>query len=161
MVFFLVAMCHAVGAAADRTQLPASFHNSYLGLSAGYADFGFTDAQLESHLHSTSIQKERTSLKVYGGHYFNPYLALQLSLMRPIQWVKYKVIYSPESANSVWPNIVSLTLRPTWPMNESFMLYSELGASYISRTGFHGPDGAPGVQSARLLTPLTGAGIVY
>ena len=44
MVFFLVAMCHAVGAAADRTQLPAFFHNSYLGLSAGYADKYYTQA---------------------------------------------------------------------------------------------------------------------
>src|SRR5438093_664958 len=108
MVFFLLTGCPAVCAAADHTQVPALFHNSYLGLSAGYANFGFTDAQLEPHLHATSIQRERTSLKVYGGHYFNPYLALQLSLMRPIQWVKYKGVYSPERANSVWPNILSL-----------------------------------------------------
>jgi len=161
LIFLLVASCQAVGAATDRTQLPAFFHNSYLGLSAGYADFGFTNAQLEPHLHATSIQTERTSLKVYGGHYFNPYLALQLSLMRPIQWVKYKGIYASESSNSVWPNIFSVTLRPSWPIHETFMLYSELGTSYIARTGFHGPDGAPGVKSARLLTPLTGAGMVY
>src|SRR6266446_589837 len=161
LVFFLLARCHAVCAATDRTQLPALFHNSYIGLSAGYADFGFTDAQLAPHLHSASIQKERPSLKVYGGHYFNPYLAVQLSLMRPIQWVRYHGIYAPESANSVWPNIVSLTVRPTWPLNDTLMLYSEMGASYIARTGFQGPDGAPGVKSAGIVTPLTSAGMVY
>ena len=161
MIFLLLARCHAVFAAADRTQLPAFFQNSYIGFSAGYADFGFTDANLESHLHSTSIQKERISLKVYGGHYFNPYLAVQLSLMRPIYWVKYQGVYSPDSSNSVWMNILSLTLRPTWPINDTFMLYGELGTSYISRTGFNGPDSSPGVKSAGILTPLTGAGVVY
>ncbi len=160
IIFLLLAICHSVFAA-DRTQLPEFFQNSYIGFSAGYADFGFTDANLESNLHSTSIQKDRISLKVYLGHYFNPYLALQLSLMRPINWVKYKGIYSPDSSNPVWPNILSLTLRPTWPMYDKFMLYSEIGGSFISRTGFNGPDGSPGVKSAGIFTPLTGAGMVY
>ena len=161
LIVCLLARCQAVCAAAERTQVPALFHHSYFGLSAGYADFGFTNAQLTPPLHATSIQTERASLKVYGGHYFTPYLALQLSLMRPIQWVKYTGVYAPQSAHSVWPNIVSLTVRPTWPVHEAVMLYSELGASYLARTGFHGPDGAPGVQSAGLVTPLTGAGLVY
>lgn len=156
-----VALCLTLCAPDDRGQLPGVFHGSYIGLTAGFGAFSFTDAYLTPGLHSTRITNDRATVQVSVGHYFTPHLALQLSLMRPILWVQYRGVYASNSSNSVSPSVLALTVRPTLPLNDRFRLYGDVGAAYVSWIGFTGPGGTAGVTSAGLVAPLTGVGVLY
>lgn len=141
----------------DRSQLPAFFRNSYVGLTVGYPDFGFTNVNLENNFIATRIQNPYVGLRLYLGHYFNPYIALQLSLMRPIRWVHYSGIL-PNISNSVWMSLFGITARPTWPITDRISLHGEAGLGIISRHGFD-INKVTAVSHATIATLLTGAGL--
>ena len=63
LIVCLLARRQAGCAAAERTQVPALFHHSYFGVSACYADFGFSNAQLAPPLHATSIRRHNGQVR--------------------------------------------------------------------------------------------------
>jgi hypothetical protein len=161
LIAIAVAVWAAPSAGDDRTRLPSFFENSYIRLTGGVGTFGFTDANLAPNLHSTGILNDRATFGVSAGHYFKPWLALQIGLLRPVLWVEYRGVLGPGSSSSVRPTILALTARPELALSDRFRVYGEVGAAYIARIGFNGPGGTPAVSSGVLLTPLTGGGVLY
>ncbi len=168
LAFILSLLCFsnlfAAATTDDRTQLPGIFQNSYVGVDLAYLDFAYSNADLNAGYSAGQIKNNLIGASVYAGHYFNPYLALQLSYMRPGPWVKFTNVTNnagatPETA-TVWLNYLMLTLRPTLPINDRWSVYGEVGPAYVSRYGFTMSNGA-NIPSVGLIVPDTGVGASY
>lgn len=157
----LLLACHSSSNAADsRKEIPDIFQNSYFGLDLGYTNFNFTNSDLALEYQAESIQNECFGGRIYLGHYFNPYLALQMSFMFPFTRLEFKGVSSDEKKHSVWMNLFGLTLKPTLPLSNHFSIYGNLGVGLISRRGFS-IDGKDVVSDDNIATLLTGGGLSY
>lgn len=141
-------------------ELPTIFRHSYVGMSMGWMDAPFTNENLENNLVATSTEQPHAAPRIFLGHFFNPYFALQLSLMRPINWMHYHGILTPDQSGTVWQSLFGITARPTLPLSNKFSLYGDLGLGLISRHGFT-VNGLTAVSSEVIPNLLTGGGITY
>ena len=101
-----------------REQIPAALNNSYMGLGLGYTDIPFSNNNLINGFRATSFTNPTVGLNVFIGHYFNPYLAAEINLMRPIKWAYAHGVSAPGSKNSIWISLFGVTLRPTLPITQ-------------------------------------------
>ena len=85
----------------QREQTPAILNNTYFGLGVGYTDIPYSNANLINGFQATSFSNPRVGLNVFLGHYFNRYLAAEVSLMRPIEWSYAYGVRNPGSKNSI------------------------------------------------------------
>src|SRR5690349_5587880 len=82
-----------------RYQYPAVLSNSFVGVSIGYINYPFTNAQLEPGFAAASVKVPHTAVRIIlFGHEFNQYLSAQITYMRPVDWVEYKNINGDETA---------------------------------------------------------------
>lgn len=144
----------------QRTQLPAALNNSYIGLGAAYTDFPFSNRNLINGIQATSFTNPTFGLTLFLGHYFNPYVAGEISLMRPIKWSYAKGIVKPSDKHSIWISVFGFSLRPTLPITDRFNLYGITGLGLISRHGFS-INQTVGIPSEVVPTLLTGGGFSY
>lgn len=165
VVFFLATIILATEAATQyspgkRAQLPVSFNHSYFGMGAGYTDIPFSNHDLTNGIQATSFTNPEVGLNVFIGHFFNPYVAGEISLMRPIQWAYANNNAFPHGRASIWISVFGITLRPTLPLTQRFSLYGIAGFGIISRHGFS-MNHTNAIASTDLMTVLTGGGMTY
>ncbi len=139
------------------TKMPAIFDGSWIGLSAGAKKTYFTNSDLTPGYAPSSIKNTITALRVTIGHYFNPYIAMSINLMRGAHSNKF--IY-PGVTTSVAESLFALTLRPTWPLNDTLSLFGEGGVGFISRKGYR-INGVDVVSNDDILTAVFGVGFYY
>lgn len=144
----------------ERSQLPAALNNSYLGMGAGYTDFPYSNSSLINGIRAVSFTNPTFGLNVFLGHYFNPYLAAEISLMRPIKWSYANGITSPTDKRSIWISLFGFSLRPTLPINNRLSVYGLAGLGLISRHGFS-INQTLAIPSEDIPTFLTGGGVTY
>ncbi len=162
VVFFLI-MALSASFAADNdftTVNPKWTKHWWVDITAGYSEFAFTNANLQSGFHARRVTTGSTSFRGELGFNFNRYCAIALSLMRGAYWVQYHGILEDNDWHSVWNNLFGLTLRSTVPLSESVGLYGEGGLGYISRHGFD-INGVTAIKDATVLTPMLGAGFIF
>lgn len=140
--------------------MPPIFSESYLGLSVGWPNFPFTQDNLVNGFTAQKIESPNVAPRIFIGHFLNPYLAAQISLMRPIQWVRFSGVQYPNDNHTVWISLFGITLRPTLPISNKFSLYGDIGLGLISRHGFRIND-VSAINNAFISTLLTGGGITY
>ena len=87
----------AYSAQDSRRQLPSFFYDSYIGLNAGFAKFNYTNDQITPGFSAGKIENKRCAARIFIGHYITPYLAVQISLMRPYCWVYYSLPIFPSN----------------------------------------------------------------
>lgn len=146
----------------DRAQLPAALNNSYFGMGAGYTDIPFSNKNLINGFQATSFTNPTFGLNIFIGHYFNPYLAAEISLMRPIKWAYANGVITPGDKHSIWISLFGLSLRPTFPITPRFSAYGLAGIGIISRHGFNaGALNTNAIPSEDITTFLTGGGVTY
>lgn len=143
-----------------RAQLPPELNNTYMGFGAGYTDIPFSNNNLINGFRATSFTNPTVGLNVFIGHYFNPYLAAEISLMRPIKWAYAHGVSAPGSKNSIWISLFGITLRPTLPITQRVNLYGIAGLGIISRHGFT-VGNTVAIPSQDMMTALTGGGLTY
>lgn len=143
-----------------REHFPAAFRNSYVGFGADYTNIPYANKHLINGFRAQSFTNPSFGLNVYIGHFFNPYLAAQISLMRPIKWAYANGVTQPNSKNSIWISIFGLTLRPTYPITDKLSLYGLAGLGIVSRHGFN-INNTTAIPSEDLYTFLTGGGVTY
>lgn len=144
-----------------REQLPPELNNTYMGMGIGYTDFPYSNSDLINGFQATSFTNPSVGLNVFIGHFFNPYLAAQVSLMRPIEWAyANQVTNSTSSRNSIWISIFGFSLRPTLPITPRLSAYGIAGLGMISRHGF-AIGGVTAIPSTVIPTFLTGGGLTY
>lgn len=148
----------------DRTQLPAVFDHSYFGMSAGYTDIPYNNRDLINGLRANSFTTPSVGLQAFLGHFFNPHIALQISLMRPIHWAYAHGVLSGNDKHSIWVSLFGVTARPTIVLSKQSNLYGIAGLGIVSRHGFdvlYNGTKTNAIPSADLMTLLTGAGYTY
>ena len=144
----------------DRSQLPAALDQAYFGLGADYTDFPYANNNLLHGIRATSFTNPTFGLNVFLGKFFNPYIAGEISLMRPIKWSYANGITSPSSRNSIWISVFGVTARPTLPLNNRLSIYGIGGLGLISRHGFS-INQTVAIPSKVVPTFLTGGGLTY
>ncbi len=142
----------------DRSQLPSSFIHSYVGLDVGYFHTPYSNADLKNGFSASSVDNPNLAARISVGHYFNPYIALQVSLTRPFFWTKYKNVSG--SDHTVWLSQFAVCAQPTLPLTHNVSLYADAGVGLLSRHGFDiGSTSA--IDSKVIPTFVTGAGVFY
>lgn len=167
IIFFLILSGGVLFASANGAQDQISIidnpkwdHHWFLDVTAGYVDFDFTNANLQSGFHAQNILTSTVGIRGELGYNFNRYVGLALSLMRGAQWVEYQNILQPGDQHSVWNSLFGLTLRPTLPLGKYIGLYGESGIGYISRHGFT-LQGLSAIPSSTVVTGIFGGGLLY
>ncbi len=155
----------AIVADTQATSLPPIFNDSWLDLTAGFNEYGFTNDNLKPGFTAEGIQNSNPAFRISLGHNFNRYLALSVSLMRGTDWVHYlDVMPNGGHKKGVWLSLFGLTLKPMLPLGDRFTLYGEAGPGFISRHGFEiyiEPAMQSVIESAFITTPLVGGGFLY
>jgi len=142
-----------------RRQLPAVLNQTYMGASVGYTDIPFSNAHLINGFRAESFKNPDIGLSVFIGHFFNRYLAGQISLMRPIKW-SYANNITPNKRYSIWTSLFGLALRPTLPITHQLSMYGLSGLGIVSRHGFQ-VNNVTAMPSVDLITLFTGGGLTY
>lgn len=143
-----------------RSQLPAGLNHTYFGMGVGYTDIPFSNRNLINGFQATSFTNPAVGLNVFIGHFFNRYLAGEISLMRPIKWAYANNVSTIGKRNSIWISLFGISLRPTLPITERFSLYGLAGLGIISRHGFS-INNTTAIPSEDMMTLLTGGGMTY
>src|SRR5580692_4886498 len=64
--------------------------NSFVGFEAGSIGYAFSNAQVQPGFQAQSVQIPHLAARVVlFGHEFNKYFSVQITEMRPVQWVEY------------------------------------------------------------------------
>jgi hypothetical protein len=151
----------AAGPRDTRTQYPPFLIDSFVGITVGYIDYSFSQAQLEAGFRAATIAVPHLAARVsVFGHGLGRHFAVQGTYMRPVRFVTYTDINGDGGAHHVWTDFGGLTLRGRVPVAARASLYGEAGLGITSRHGFT-RDGAPVVRDAYYASPLVGAGLDY
>src|SRR3990167_390983 len=143
-----------------RSQLPRELNQTYLGFGIDYTHIPYSNRYLMNGVQATSFTNPTVGLNIFMGHFFNPYLAGQISLMRPIKWAYANHVSLDNKRHSIWISIFGLTLRPTLPLSDRFSIYGLGGLGIISRHGFI-VNNVTAIPSTDIMTFLTGGGLTY
>lgn len=143
-----------------RAQLPTAFNHSYVGFGAGYTNIPFNNSHLNNTFTAQSFTNPSFGLNVYIGHFFNRYLAGQISLMRPLKWAYANNVNGSNGKHSIWISLFGFTLRPTLPLSNRSSLYAQAGLGIVSRHGFR-INNQVAIPSSDMYTFLTGGGYTY
>lgn len=144
----------------ERAQLPPELNQTYMGFGAGYTDIPYSNSDLINGIRATSFKNPSFGLNVFIGHFFNPYLAAQVSLMRPVKWAYANGIQTPTDKHSIWISLFGVALRPTLPVSERMSLYGLAGVGIVSRHGFS-INNTVANPSEDMMSFLTGGGLTY
>lgn len=160
-----------VNAEDKRSQIPYILQKSYFEVNAGSINYAFSAQHLEAGymLNSVSIPHWAARLVLFG-YDFNPYLAAQITYMRPVFWVGYKYnnglsnigLSEPVSGSGgVRMNVGGLTLKPKLPLSDKFSIYGEAGLGIVTRHGFNDIYNNPVITDVSYATVLLGLGLKY
>lgn len=151
----------------SRSQIPDNLQKGYFEVNIGAINYPFGQASLASgYTLVDAVVIPPTAVRlVLAGYDFNRYISAQIIYMRPVIWVKYKGIETPDNntiSHSVRMNIGGLTLKGKLPLNDKFSLFGETGLGVITRKGFVDPyTQETVVDNAGYATLMMGAGAKY
>jgi hypothetical protein len=144
-----------------RTQYPPFLANSYVSVNAGALLHPLSRRQLEPGFDAGSIAAPRAAARVaLLGHEVTPWLAVQLTYMRPVRFATYSDINGDGNAHHVWSGYGGATVKGRAPIAGRTSIYGEAGLAIASRHGFT-RDAAPVVRDATYAALLLGAGVEY
>src|SRR3990167_2537347 len=165
LLFLIVAQSCIVAETAqfspdDRAQLPNVLNNSYIGFNAGYTDIPYNNANLINGFQANHFDNPNFGLNIYLGHYFNPYLGMEIGLMRPVNWAYAYGVQTPSDKHSIWVSLFDVALRPTLPITSRLSLFALTGPGIVSRHCFSIGD-TTAIPSKTFFTFFAGGGLCY
>ena len=135
--------------------------NFFVGVQLGYIDYAFSDAQVQPGFQAQTIHVPHLAARVFlVGHEFNKYFSVQISDMRPVEWVEYRNVNGDQGRHSVWMNVAGLTAKARLPLTKTVSAYGEGGLGLVTRKGF-AINQAPVVKDASYAALLFGGGLEY
>jgi lipid A 3-O-deacylase PagL len=148
-------------AADQRTQLPEFLWDSYVGLNVGVLANPFSSQQLEPGYRAGAITTPHAAFGIaLFGHDLDEHLAVQVTYLRPVKYVRYDNVNGSDTSNSVWMAFGTLTLKARTRVRPSLSVYGEAGISLTNRRGFFIGDRAV-VADAHFLSAALGGGIEH
>jgi hypothetical protein len=158
-----VALAQDVPAPQDdsRTQYPAGLANSFVAISVGSINYGFSQDQLEPGHQAESIEIPHTAARVVlFGHHFGQYVSVQGAYMRPVKYVRYRNLNGSGETQTVWMHFGTVTAQARLPLSGRVSLFGEGGLAITNRGGFDIGE-TPVVKDAQFASPLFGVGVEY
>jgi hypothetical protein len=144
-----------------RTQYPAFMRDSYFTIRGGSIGYLFSSSQLEPGFQAASIEKPRPAVRIdFFGHYVTKHLAVQLTYMRPGQFVEYNNINGPNGSHPVSNAYAGPTLVGDMKLGPKISAYVEGGYGLTSRSGIV-IDGKMALAPAHYGSALVGLGLAY
>jgi hypothetical protein len=157
----LAAIAAAQPSAPPTDAYPAWIANSYFSVNAGGLWQSFTSRQLEPGFQAASVDEPHLAARVVlFGHEFSPWLAAQITYMRPAQFVSYRDVNGDGAVHNVWTGFGGASLKARAPIAGRLAIYGEAGLGIASRHGFS-QNGAVVVADASHAAPLLGGGVEY
>jgi hypothetical protein len=140
---------------------PAWLRNSYFTVNVGVLSQSFTARQLEAGFQAGSVEEPRAAVRVVlFGHEFVPWLAADITYMRPVRFVTYHDVNGDGSRHHVWTGFGGASLKARAPIAPRTSIYGAAGLGIASRHGFD-VGGMPAVADASHTAALVGAGVEY
>lgn len=140
---------------------PAWIANSFFSVNAGGLWQSFTSRQLEPGFQAASVDEPHLAARVVlFGHEFTPWLAAQITYMRPVKFIRYRDVNGDGAAHSVWTGFGGASVKVRAPIAGRLAIYGEAGLGIASRHGF-GQNGSVVVADASHEAPLVGGGVEY
>lgn len=150
-----------------QSQIPQGMQHGFFEINFGsiYYPFGqYSMAKGYSLVDAVIIPKSAVRL-VLAGYDITPRLSTQIIYMRPVLWVHYRGVMTPENkiiSHAVRMNIGGLTLKGTFPLGPKFSIYGEAGLGVVTRKGFSDQyTGTSVVENAGYATLMMGGGLKY
>ncbi|HEX4568747.1 MAG TPA: hypothetical protein VH138_19080, partial [Vicinamibacterales bacterium] len=127
---------------------PAWLRNSYFSVNVGALSQSFTARQLEAGFQAASVEEPRIAARVVlFGHEFAPWLAADITYMRPVRFVTYHDVNGDGRGHHVWTGFGGASLKARAPITSRTAIYGEAGLGIASRHGF-AVGGTPAVSDA-------------
>lgn len=146
-------------APADRAQLPHWLQDTFVDVHVGGVSYPFSRLQLETGSTVSSIRRPAPIVRVtLNGRHLSERVSLQLSYMRPVQYVRYDDLNGTTRDRTVWMHYAMLTLKALLPVGRRLSLYGEAGPALATRSGFN-LDGEPVVRDMMAATAVLGVGL--
>ena len=141
-------------------QLPRILSSAYVGASVGYLNTPFKNSNLLPGYTAARVNTPHAALRAIVGDQVYKHLALQITLMRPLYWVKYENINGSSGHHSVWLSVFGFTAKPSFNITPKLSLFGEGGLALTSRHGFK-INNAPVMGDLNQANVLLGGGIEY
>jgi hypothetical protein len=149
------------GAEDTRTQYPAFLSHSYFGVSLGAIDYAFSQRQLQPGFSAQTVDAPPVAARVtLFGRELNPFLAVQVTYMRPVLYVSYRNVNGDGAQHRALVHFGGVTLKPQLPVGRRLSLYGEAGLGLTIRRAVS-IDGVPAVRAASYASLLLGGGLEY
>ena len=151
------------GASAEdtRTQYPAFLSHSYFAVSLGVIDYAFSQRQLQPGFSAQTVEIPPAAARVtLFGRELNPFLAAQVTYMRPVLYVSYRNVNGDGARHRALVHFGGVTLKPQLPLGRRLSLYGEAGLGLTSRRAVS-IDSAPAIAAANYASILLGGGLEY
>src|SRR5215831_12398059 len=140
---------------------PAFAQAWYFGVNVGSLNQSFTSRQLEPGFRAAAIDEPHIAARVVLiGRELTPYLAAQLTYLRPVRFVSYDDVNGDSAGHHVWTGFGGATVKARAPIAGRTSIYGEAGLGIASRHGFN-VNGAPVVSDASHAALLLGGGMEY
>ncbi|GAB4285622.1 MAG: hypothetical protein Kow0068_11060 [Marinilabiliales bacterium] len=122
----------------NRAQYPGALQNAYFQVNIGWINYPFDNTTLYPGYEAEKILVPHTAVRIIPyGYNINDYLAVHISYMRPVLWVRYKNVNGDNGNHAVFMNVGGLTVKAQYPVYNKFWIFGEAGLGVITRTGFH------------------------
>ncbi|MDD3080146.1 MAG: acyloxyacyl hydrolase [Paludibacter sp.] len=167
VILFITLLSVELKSQDKRSQIPTGLQKGYFEVNIGSINYPFGQASLaDGYTLVDAIVVPHTAVRlVLAGYDFNKYLSGQIIYIRPVLWVKYKGVQTPENntiSHAVRMNIGGLTLKGKLPLSSRFSLFGEAGLGVITRKGFSDEYTQQSVvTNAGYATVMMGGGVKY
>lgn len=152
----------------ERNQIPTYMQKSFFEVNLGYIHYPFSEVQMQKGFQlASNVEIPHVAVRlILAGYDINKYLGVQITYMRPVNWVKYNYTIDAENnlnqyANTVWMNVGGLTLKGKLPVGKKINFYGEAGLGLITRHGFNHYNGVPVISDFTTAQFLFGVGFKY
>lgn len=142
-------------------QYPAMLKNSYFTVSSGSVQYAFSDENLNKGFDAASISIAHPAVQVgLFGHYFSPYLAAEVSYLRPVLWTQYINVNGDQQKHSVFMSVGTLSAKSFMPISRRWTADGEVGVALVTRKGFE-VAGVKALNDVAFTSVVLGGGFNY
>ncbi|WP_417886578.1 acyloxyacyl hydrolase [Zunongwangia sp.] len=161
--FLLLLVLSSFSVVSQTTTRPSEDFIERLYVSANFGiinyDYGFNLLKNGNTANSISNTSTFAGRFAVGTHLKKGW-DVQLSVMRPAEWVQYENVNGNTYNKSVWTNIWGISARKNLLVFHRFRVFLEAGVSNVMRNGFE-LNGEEIIKDVQYIYPIFGVGIYY
>ena len=144
----------------NRTQYPHFLLNKYIGVNVGYINYFPPNLKLQPGYNAAVIRVPHPGVRIVFGSWLSKHLSVEISYMRPVDWVLYRDVNGDQKQHSVWMNVLGFTMQSFIKVLKNLSVYGEGGFGFVTQGGFK-INNSPAFKDASYMSFLFGGGLQY